>query len=333
MNRKFLWALLPAAALVFNNPVWAGDKAQDKAMEQAQKDLKAAREELQRAAQELARATREVEKNSPKAWAWEYMSNPHRAVIGVIIDSAPERNGVSPGVIVEAVTPGGGADKAGIKTGDILTSANGQSLSAKRGEQPAPDHKLMTVMTSVEPGKEVKLDYERDGKRATTVAIAQRPDPKSMLSFHDDPDSDVLVPVAPVAPVPPLPPVAGAAPLAPLPPIPPSPQILRWSSGGPDFQLAKLDDDLAAYFKTRTGVLVVKAPKDGRLGLKSGDVIQKVGGKAISDPRAVLDAMHSRTPGDKVSIDVVRLGKATTLNGVVPERTPHYEHIEVETTP
>ena len=336
MNRKFLWAVLPAAVLTLAMPAWAGDKTQDKEMEQARKDLKAAREELQRAAHELARAAREIEKNSPKAWAHEYMTNPRRAVIGVIIDSAPERNGVSPGAIVEAVTPGGGADKAGIKSGDILTNANGQPLSAKRGEKLAPDHKLMALMASVEPGKEVKLDYERDGKRASTVAIAQRPDPNAMLSFHDDADGDVLLaqpPMAPVPPVSPVPPVAGVPPIAPIPPLPPSPQILRWSSGGPDFQLAKLDDDLAAYFKTKSGVLVVKAPKDGKLGLKSGDVILKIGGKTINDPRAVLDAVHSRPPGDKIQLDVMRQGKAMTLDAVVPEGAPRNERIEIYTTP
>ena len=332
-SRKLVLALLPALVLGMSAPAWAGDKQDDAQIAQAQKDLQAARAELQRATQEMLRATREIEKNSPKAWALDYMSNPLRAVIGVIIDAAPERNGVSPGVIVEAVTPGGGADKAGIKSGDIIVSANGQSLEAKRGALP-PDHKMMTVMASVEPGKEVKLDYERDGKRASAVAVAQRPDPRTMQSFRDDPNSDVLMVMPPMAPVPPAPPVPGMAPLPPLPPLPPpAPQVLRWSAGGPDFQLATLDDDLASYFKTKSGVLVVKAPKDGKLGLKGGDVIQKIGGKTIKDPRGVLDALHEGAPGDAIKLQVMRGGKVVALDAVIPDLSHRIERIEFNSTP
>ncbi|TXH06331.1 MAG: PDZ domain-containing protein [Nevskiaceae bacterium] len=334
MNRKFLWALLPAAALMFSLTASAGSNPDaDDRLEQARRDLRAAQEEMQRAAQELARASGEVQKNSPKAWAWEYMTNPHRAVIGVIIDSAPERNRVSPGVIVEAVTPGGGADKAGIKSGDIIVAANGVTLSAKRGDPQPPEHKLMAVMAKLEPGQSLKLDYERDGQRASTVAVTQRPDPSAMHAFHDDPDSDVLVPVPPMAPVPPVPPVPAVPDIPPIPPVPPTAQVLRWSAGGPDFQLAKLDDDLAGYFKTRSGVLVVKAPKDGKLGLKSGDVIQKVGGQTTDDPRAIFDALHRLTPGGKVRLEVVRAGKAVSLDGVVPERPNRVQRVEIDTVP
>jgi S1-C subfamily serine protease len=97
------------------------------------------------------------------------------------------------------------------------------------------------------------------------------------------------------------------------------PQALRWSAGGPSFQLAKLDDDLAYYFKTREGVLVVKAPKDGKLGLKGGDVIQKIGDRRTGDPREVLDAISERAPGEKLKLEVMRQGKLTQLDGVMPE--------------
>lgn len=309
MKLKNWWALLPAAALAFSAPAFAKtDADKEKEMEQARRELRAARDELQRAARELARISREANKDSPRALAYEYFANPRRAVLGITIAPGPEKDGEVRGVLVTGVTPGGGADKAGLKSGDLLLIANGQSLAARPGDKTGVEHKLVAIMSKLEPGNEVKLDYEREGKRNAVTAVAQRFDPGAMLSFHDDDDGDVLLP---------------------MPPMPPMPPSMHWMGGGSGLQLARLDDDLAAYFKTQSGVLVVKAPKDGKLGLKSGDVIQKVGNQAVNDPRAVMDALGEHEAGDKLQLEVVRQGKLTRLEGTLPERSR--KRIEIET--
>jgi S1-C subfamily serine protease len=82
-------------------------------------------------------------------------------------------------------------------------------------------------------------------------------------------------------------------------------------------ELAKLDEDLAWYFKTADGVLVVKAPKSGALPLKSGDVIQKIDGDAVTEPITVLDKLHGRGAERAIRVEVTRQGRKVELQGTI----------------
>ncbi|HZP11505.1 MAG TPA: PDZ domain-containing protein [Nevskiaceae bacterium] len=271
-----------------------GDAARQREVEQARKELRDARDELARAAKELARATAKLEPNSPQARAFEFVTNPRRAMLGVGVDTGPERNGELHGVLITAVTPGSGADKAGLKSGDILTSANGKSLVTKKGEKPKPERKLVELMSTLSPGDKVDLEYEREGKNARVTVIAQRPEPMNfpMMDLEDE-DLDAF--------------------MSSIPPM------RMWSGDDAGLQLAKLDDDLASYFQTHDGVLVIKAAKDkdDAVALKSGDVIQSIDGSTIELPVDAMDRL--RDAGDKeVRIEVIRHGKHETLKGKSP---------------
>ena len=75
--------------------------------------------------------------------------------------------GFKNGVLVQEVQPGGPADKAGLKPGDIITSIDGRSI--KDGSD------LVNEIASRRPGSTVRLGYVRDGKQAdTTVTIGDR---------------------------------------------------------------------------------------------------------------------------------------------------------------
>ncbi|MDR3727369.1 MAG: trypsin-like peptidase domain-containing protein [Terracidiphilus sp.] len=75
--------------------------------------------------------------------------------------------GFKNGVLVQEVTPGGPADKAGLKQGDIVISIDGRSI--KDGND------LVNEIASRRPGSTVRLGYMRDGKQAdTTVTIGDR---------------------------------------------------------------------------------------------------------------------------------------------------------------
>jgi serine protease Do len=75
--------------------------------------------------------------------------------------------GFKNGVLVQEVQPGGPADKAGLKPGDILTTIDGRAI--KDGDD------LVNEIASRRPGSTVRLGYVRDGKQAdTTVAIGDR---------------------------------------------------------------------------------------------------------------------------------------------------------------
>jgi serine protease Do len=75
--------------------------------------------------------------------------------------------GFKNGVLVNRVSPGGPAEKAGIKVGDIITGIDGRSI--KDGDD------LVNEIASRRPGSSVRLAYLRDGKQAdATVTIGDR---------------------------------------------------------------------------------------------------------------------------------------------------------------
>ena len=70
-------------------------------------------------------------------------------------------------MLVQEVQPGGPADKAGLKPGDIIVAIDGRSI--KDGTD------LVNEIASRRPGSTVRLGYMRDGKQAdTTVTIGDR---------------------------------------------------------------------------------------------------------------------------------------------------------------
>jgi serine protease Do len=75
--------------------------------------------------------------------------------------------GFKNGVLVQEVTPGGPAEKAGLKPGDVITAIDGRSI--KDGDD------LVNEIASRRPGSTARLGYTRDGKSAdTTVTIGDR---------------------------------------------------------------------------------------------------------------------------------------------------------------
>jgi serine protease Do len=75
--------------------------------------------------------------------------------------------GFKNGVLVQQVQPGGPAEKAGLKAGDIITTIDGRSI--KDGDD------LVNEIASRRPGSSVRLGYLRDGKQSdATVTIGDR---------------------------------------------------------------------------------------------------------------------------------------------------------------
>jgi serine protease Do len=75
--------------------------------------------------------------------------------------------GFKNGVIIQEITPGGPAEKAGLKPGDIISAIDGRQI--KDGDD------LVNEIASRRPGSSVRLGYVRDGKEAdATVTIGDR---------------------------------------------------------------------------------------------------------------------------------------------------------------
>ncbi len=95
-----------------------------------------------------------------------------RGSIGILfqpsVSSAVERvYGAKNGIIIRSVTPGQPADKAGLKSGDVITSINGRTL--KDGDD------LVNDISARKPGSTATIGYLRDGKAmSATVTIGDR---------------------------------------------------------------------------------------------------------------------------------------------------------------
>jgi serine protease Do len=85
--------------------------------------------------------------------------------------------GFKNGVVVRTIQPGGPAEKAGLKAGDILLTVDGRAI--KDGDD------LVNEIASRRPGSSIRLGYMRDGKQADlTVTIGDRDKVFAELGEH-----------------------------------------------------------------------------------------------------------------------------------------------------
>lgn len=297
----------------------------------AAKELAQAREDLRRAAERVAELSRD-DADVVRTARERAVQVRNRAVIGVLL--APDDRG---GVRITGVTPDGAAAKAGLKSGDRLTSVDGvQVLGSDGGLRLENARKLLG---GIEAGKQVRLGYVRDGRNASVAVTPQR-NARSFafrsgdggdFEWFDDGEIERRVASAMKG-------LDGSLlALEALPGIAPdirrevirigdagackgegckAPRLLsafRWNG----LNLAALDPQLGRYFGTDKGVLVLSS---GELeGLQAGDVIQRVDGKAVDSPRAVMDVLRGKGDGDKVAVDYLRDRRSGQARVAIPK--------------
>jgi len=224
-----------------------------------------------------------------------------RPRLGVLLKSEESRGTDSLGVVIDGVTPSGPADKAGLKAGDIITNVNGESLamrSSRWRERTSPSRRLIEWTRDLKDGDTVKVEYRRgEEKRTATVIAKDLPADGFAYGFSTDslPFKFEMDPMA----------------LGDM--------FTRMRGGWLDMELVALTPELGEYFGTTQGVLVVRAPRDGAINLKSGDVILKIGDRSAGSPQQALRILHSYEGGETVQFEVMRQKKRITVSGKVPE--------------
>lgn len=255
------------------------------------------------------------------------------------------------GAFVTAVTPGGPADKGGIRSGDIITRIGGKSLTSadsirREASQSVPGLRLIEVVARLAPGKRVEIELRRGSDtRKVTVLPA---DDDGMAFYAEGMANDVAPHIAGMAATTaprwvggsPRGSAAGGAMIAPrlgavtFDEAPFEARLFETMArgangnrvslfnafGGPlaDLELAPLNDKLGSYFGVSEGVLVIDVPEKENLGLIPGDVITAIDGRKVTSPTQLTRVLRTYDPGEEFKIQITRQKRAETLTAKLP---------------
>jgi S1-C subfamily serine protease len=237
---------------------------------------------------------------------------PGRAGIGIVVQTEPDPETDRIGAAIVAITPGGAAEQAGLKTGDVITAVNGERLvveeerTRRRTRRPAA--RLIEKARRLKPGDEVSLKFVRRGK-PHMVTVEARPLPHAS---------------ARIAPV-----WLTARDGESLITIPELEDLSRIWSDLSHLEMVELNPDLGEYFGVDEGVLVVQAPRESALKVRSGDVLLRVGEYRLKTPQQAVRVLRDIGPGKSIAIQVLRKGDRivlTTTGAAGPEA--HERHPE-----
>jgi hypothetical protein len=243
-----------------------------------------------------------------------------RARLGIKVN-LQARDTDSLGAYVESVSPNGPAAKAGLRSGDVITKLDGKSvLAGGQAEDEADDRQSLPGLRLIElaarlgPRDTVPVEFLRGKDRRTVSVVTEdEPDtfvqgsggrPFTMRFFRPGAGRDQM----------PLP----AGDFMDFGPG----ERFEFLAGSPlgDLELAPLNPDLGAYFGTTEGVLVIRAPKEGALGLKGGDVVQAVDGRKPGGPAHLMRILRSYDRGETFKLDILRNRKRETVTARLGER-------------
>jgi S1-C subfamily serine protease len=224
-----------------------------------------------------------------------------RPRLGVMLETRGSRDTDRIGARISEVVPGSPADKAGLRSGDIITRFNGTSLAAAgsdSGEEAGPAARLIELAGDLAAGDTVKLEYRRDGSTHTTTAVLRDLPQTGMRSFRFS-----------------------------VPEMGEMPRMFDGPEGMPDgdvrvfvnrqfggLNLADMNPGLGEYFGTKDGVLLLDTPADTSMPLRAGDVILTVDGRQIRSVSQAQRILRSYDPGETARLEVMRKQRKLTLS-------------------
>lgn len=199
------------------------------------------------------------------------------------------------GVMVEEVRADSPASRAGIRVADLVVEFDGERVRSVR--------QFTRLVRETPPGRAVKTTIVRDGSRQMLDITPQEgrqlsmvlPDigreiERGMRALPRDFDFDLRLPASPAR--------LGVT-------------------------LTPLGDQLAVYFGAKEGVLVSAVEPDSpaaQAGVRAGDVIIAMAGRAVREPADVMDAIRDTESGSALEIRIVREKKELTVKATIPDR-------------
>ncbi|HRD53813.1 MAG TPA: PDZ domain-containing protein [Flavobacteriales bacterium] len=181
---------------------------------------------------------------------------------------------------------------------EVVTTENGETKRVTKEFDANDDAQMQEALRELGVLNHMKLGQ---GERDITIDIR---------GFGEGEDSDVFMRMAPMAPMPPVPPDApmafAAAPSAYL--------GVSTRNLAPDDKRSKL---------VKKGAVVLEVMKESpaeKLGLKEGDIITELGGKAVDGPGGLAELVRAHKPGESVKLVWLRDGRTMKGEAKLSER-------------
>jgi C-terminal processing protease CtpA/Prc len=210
-----------------------------------------------------------------------------KAMLGVMTDPKSAKNGA----VVKDVTPGSPAEEAGLRSGDVITSVNGNAIRNA-------EDLVAEIGAKHEAGDKVTINYERNGKERTATAKLQPAQPQvAMRSFRMNPED-----------------MNGDLPNSFFRSFP----FAAMDDASPSPKLGISAEDRADGEGVR--VLDVKpgSPADNA-GLKEGDVITRIGDDRVGSVDELQMNLRNAKQGEKLKLEYQRNGKMSTTDVSLPK--------------
>jgi S1-C subfamily serine protease len=278
----------------------AGKVERDDAVAHDKADLDAkleeAQERLQKAATEVAAISAELAGRVVENITSSLAGMPRRTVIGVQLEPGTNATGAK----VQQVSPGGPAEQAGIRAGDVIVSINGTAVKGEASRE------VVRLLRAVPPDTKVKVRVMREGKPRDFDVVARPFDARTFVYRTDPPPGFHPSPS-------------------------PSPSYNYQYHYGPynysysfandlqGMELTTLTPQLGKYFGADTGVLVVRAPQNETFKLQDGDVIMNVDGRVPNSGSHLTRILRSYQPGEKLVMRIMRDRKPLQVQVTVPD--------------
>jgi serine protease Do len=206
-----------------------------------------------------------------------------KAMLGVYTGKAEDVNGAE----IQRIMPNSGADKAGLKEGDVITKINGRDV--------ADPKELTEVIANHISGDKVTVTYERNGKtRETEATLTEGMHENTARNFHRYDMRDMPNPMRPF-----------------------------WydANDNPFASTPKLGieaEELADGDGVRVAGIKPGSPAQ-KAGIEKGDIITKIDNERISSVDDIREALHNSTD-QTVKLHYRRNGEKATTEVYLPRQ-------------